>query len=95
MSLALTTKLASPSPILNALGAEIALDLELLDIDNQFVTHTPGKLLVIADALSRLFAPGGDSQIPKELESAKRRPIKARDDAFFRVWSVCNDPLDA
>ena len=30
--LALTSKLASASPLLNAIGAELALDLELLDI---------------------------------------------------------------
>ena len=88
VTLALMSKLASTSPLLNAIGAELALDLELLDIDSTFGQHTPGKLLILADALSRLFSPDGDAQIPADLATAKRRQPKVRDDSFFRVWSV-------
>ena len=88
VSLALATKLASPSPVLNSIGAEISLELELLRISDALVSHTPGKLLVIADALSRLYSPAGDGALPSALASAKERKPKARDDAFFRVWSI-------
>ena len=84
----LATKLASPSPVLNSIGAEIALDLELLSISDAMVAHTPGKLLIVADALSRLYSPAGDGTLPSSLAGAKERTPKVRDDAFFKVWTI-------
>ena len=91
VALTLANKLASSSAILNAIGAEISLALEILDIAEVFTQHTPGRLLDIADALSRLFAPGGDGELPAALSGAKRREAPIRDDSFFRVWCI-NSP---
>ena len=68
-----TAKLASFSPLLNGIGAEIALVLELHNIEEVVTQHVPGKLNEVADKLSRLAQPG-----------AKRRVTPKRDDAFFQ-----------
>ena len=88
VSLTLSRKLASSSKFLNGIGAEIALEIELLGMDEIFTEHTPGKLLVWADSLSRRSAPGGSDSdaIPKELLGAKRRTPPSRDNAFYKVW---------
>ena len=92
VALTLASKLASSAPLLNALGAEISLELEILEIDEVFTAHTPGKLLTLADFLSRMHAPGGTAALPAELSSAKRRTPPIRDEAFYRVWSISADP---
>ena len=91
VALTLASKLASSAPLLNALGAEISLELEILEIAEVFTAHTPGKLLTLADFLSRLHAPGSSSTLPTELSTAKRRSPSARDEAFYRVWSISAD----
>ena len=88
VALSLATKLASPSAPLNAIGAEIALHLELHDIKETFTTHTPGKLLVLADALSRMFSPAGDGEVPEAFVGAKRRYSPKRDASFYKVWCI-------
>ena len=65
VALSLATKLASSSAPLNAIGAEIALQLELHDIKEAFTAHTPGKLLVMADALSRMFSPAATVRLQR------------------------------
>ena len=91
VGLTLATKLASSSKFLNAIGAEVALELEILDISEAFSAHSPGKLLVLADHLSRMHMPGHSGDLPKELASAKRREAPIRDDFFFRVWAASAD----
>ena len=89
VALTLATKLASTSPRLNALGAEISLQLEMLEIEEVYGQHTPGRLLVLADWLSRVHEPSGNAlSPPPQLASAKRRQSPVRDDGFFRVWSI-------
>ena len=88
VSLQLATKLSSPSPLLNALGAELALQLEVFDIQEVYTQHTPGRLLVLADFLSRLHAPGADPSLPAELKGAKERKAPPRNAEFYKVWCI-------
>ena len=46
-------KLASPSPIVNYLGGELAMNLELWRVGKVVAQHIPGKLNDMADWLSR------------------------------------------
>ena len=78
-----TAKLASSSPLLNGIGAEIALVLELHNIEEVFTQHVPGKLNDVADKLSRLAQPGVCQQLPPQLQGAKRRVTPRRDDSSW------------
>ena len=89
-ALRLVTKLASPSARMNAIGAEIALELEALQIEEVFAQHSPGKLLVIADWLSRIYSPDGRSEVPEELKTSKRKEVPVRDSSFYKVWSIAS-----
>ena len=53
VALAVSKKLASPSPTLNWVGAELSLALEAQNMGELTVHHLPGKLNVAADHLSR------------------------------------------
>ena len=87
-----TAKLASSSPLLNGIGAEIALVLELYDIEEIVTQHVPGKLNEVADKLSRFAQPGASQHLPPQLQDAKRRVTPKRDDAFFRSWTAAVGP---
>ena len=85
-ALALATKLSSSSSTLNGLGAEIALTLEVNNLEELLTQHIPGKLNITADKLSRVWAPGGPQRIPDEFSSIRRRTVAPRDDRFFAAW---------
>ena len=87
-----TAKLASSPPLLNGIGAEIALVLELYDIEEIVTQHVPGKLNEVADKLSRLAQPGASQLLPPQLQDAKRRETPKRDDAFIRSWTAAVGP---
>ena len=87
-ALTLASKLSSSSSKLNSIGAEISLDLEILNISDVFASHTPGKLLVCADYLSRVHEPNVNVEMPSELSSAKRKEVPLRAESFYRVWSI-------
>ena len=87
-----TAKLASSSPLLNGIGAEIALVLDLHNIEEVVTQHLPGKLNEVADKLSRLGQPGVSQQLPPQLQGAKRRVTPKRNDAFFRSWAAVVGP---
>ena len=53
VALGMARKLASPSPIVNYLGGELAMNLELWNIGKVVAQHIPGKLNDLADWLSR------------------------------------------
>ena len=53
VALAIAQRLASPSPTINWVGAELALRLELLDVPRLIVHHLPGRFNEEADGLSR------------------------------------------
>ena len=81
-----TAKLASPSPLLNGIEAEIACTEEVV------TQHVPGKINDVADKLSNLAQPGASQQLPPQLQGAKRRVTPKRDDAFFRSWAAAVGP---
>eukprot|EP00971_Amphidinium_carterae_P028094 552942-Amphidinium_carterae.1 len=73
--------MSSSSPVLNFLGAEVALELELRKVGSLVVAHVPGSCNVTADALSRQFCPS-----PVDTSSlcvGKARACAARDDKFY------------
>ena len=78
-----TAKLASSSPLLNGIGADIALVLELQNTEEVVTQHVPGKLNEVADKLSTLAQPGVSQQLPPQLQGAKRIVTPKRDDAFL------------
>ena len=87
-----TAKLASSSPLLNGIGAEIALVLELHDIEEVVTQHVPVKINDVADKLSRLAQSGASQQLPPQLQGAKRRVTPKRDHAPFRSWAAAVGP---
>jgi hypothetical protein len=85
----LSTRMCSSSARLNCIGAELALTLEEMGIQEMQAVHLPGSLNVTADFLSRLDAPGGSTKAwPDELAGAKRKRVPLRDDAFFPCWGA-------
>ena len=77
---------------MNGIGAEIALVLELYDIEEIVTQHVPGKLNEVADKLSRMAQPGASQLLPPQLQGAKRRVTPKRNDAFFRSWTAAVGP---
>ena len=68
VALALTNKLASASPAMNFLGAELALLAEALDLGGVKTAHIAGVTNELADFLSRITSPGTSKTAwPKEL----------------------------
>jgi hypothetical protein len=86
-ALALGAKLASGSPVLNFIGAELALELERLDAAELDLTHLPGAWNTVADHLSRRFAPGADQNtvFPDALKHAKQRTVPLRTETWYRL----------
>ena len=74
VALHLTRKLASPTPILNWIGAELALRMESLQIDSFVRRHIHGKLNVEADWLSR---PDVDTPRPETLKDFTVREMSS------------------
>ena len=75
-------KLASPKPLVNALAAEISLQLEVLGADLVLGEHWRNALNVEADALSRL-AEG--KPLPDSLSHLVQSPTGDRS-KWFRAW---------
>ncbi|CAK0852125.1 unnamed protein product, partial [Prorocentrum cordatum] len=69
-ALAPARKLSSSSPVMNFVGAELALELESLDIRDLCLTHIPGDWNRTADWLSRMSAPGRLPETPAALAGA-------------------------
>ena len=87
-ALRLAGKLASASPLLNSIGAEMALELEALDVDELVTEHIPGVLNALADALSRIHQPGKAGEVPDQLLCAKRKRIDFHADSFWQAWTA-------
>eukprot|EP00972_Heterocapsa_arctica_P066866 9866781-Heterocapsa_arctica.AAC.1 len=71
--------MSSPRPVLNGIGAEIALLFEKHGVDELVLAHIPGRLNVCADVLSRLYAPGSAGDLPAALAATKRKAVPVRD----------------
>ncbi len=83
-ALALSNKLASSTPVLNFLGAELSLLLESMEVEELKPGHIFGSANCIADALSRLAAPDC-ALFPPEAMTAKRRHCQERDLKFYEL----------
>ena len=81
-------KMASSAKLLNGIGAEIALTLELHDIDEVITVHVPGVLNDVADRLSRLAQPKAPQDLPSCLRAAKKKTAPERSDALWLAWSA-------
>ena len=92
-ALATARRLASSSPALNFLGAELALDLECLGAADLVGTHLPGAWNDAADWLSRRAQPGvAASPLPAELSGAKELAPKRRAASWYRLPTFGADP---
>ena len=65
-------KMASPNPITNGLGAELALILEESGSVQLAFEHIPGKLNSLADWCSRVHMPGFKEEQPRALKGGQR-----------------------
>ena len=83
-ALALSNKLSSSSPTLNFLGAELSLQLEIMEVEELNPGHIFGTMNSVADALSRLAAPNC-ALFPAEAFTAKERKCPARDKSYYRL----------
>ncbi len=90
-ALALSGKLASSSPGMNHVGAEIALECEYLGIEQLSGKHIYGSSNEIADALSRLDAPEA-SQLPASCIEAVCRSAPRRGPKWYRLPSAPQRP---
>ena len=82
VALGMTKKLASPAPIMNFLGGELAMELELRRVQRVVTQHIPGKLNDLADWLSRHDV--RKDEIPRDLRGvtiAQKEALTAKD--FF------------
>jgi hypothetical protein len=82
------SKLRSSNPSMNAVAAEVALDLAAHVYEPLMITHIPGVSNVIPDTLSRMFQPGTDYSLPMQLTQAIRVPAPARDRTFWLVGAL-------
>jgi hypothetical protein len=69
VALAMAAKLSSPSPVINWIGAELALKLEVLGIPKLVGHHIPGQLNQEADWLSRPHE--RPAEVPARLKGVK------------------------
>ena len=64
---------------------EIALDIAHSEYKPTVAQHIPGVDNVIADALSRKYAPGFDFELPSCLRPAQELLLPERDDKYYRT----------
>ena len=73
-------KLASPTPSVNLIAADIAFTLELLNIERLAGEHFRGTVNVEADALSRLLE---GKEIPRSLWGIKASRVPPRSSIYL------------
>ena len=76
---------AVSSPALGLIARELAIDLGTSAYKPRFLQHIPGLANAVADALSRLAAPGHGAPPHPALRHALRRAAPARELDFFRA----------
>ena len=68
------------------LGAELAIELEMLGVEELRPSHLPGAMNTVADAHSRLRSPGSAGKtLPLELANAKGRAVPERGAEWYRL----------
>ena len=80
-------KLASKSPMLNAIARELSLDLAEGDYHIELLSHIPGVANTLADAASRLYAPE-PKEIPATLVNVRRIILEPRGANFWRTFDL-------
>ena len=83
-ALALSRKLASSTPVLNFLGAEISMLLESMCVEELIPGHLYGAANKQTDALSRLAAPKC-ALLPPEVIAAKNRASAVRYKGYYKL----------
>ena len=82
LSAAFTYK--ASSPLMAQLTAEVALELESLNMRHLIPQHVPGQLNTIADKLSRPHV----EQTPAALSNCHQCHVPRRHVSFYRAWPV-------
>ena len=93
-SLTLLIKMRPSSPTLAIIARELALRLIELSFPPDAV-HTPGVAHVIADKLSRIYAPGGDGKASPELHPALHDASETQLPVRNRSWYKALAPKPA
>jgi hypothetical protein len=83
-ALRLAVRLSSPSPAMNRIGCELALDLANDVYQFELCEHIAGITNTIPDILSRQFSPEA-KPLPSDCDECKRIRVPPRDGTF---WSV-------
>ena len=90
-ALTLLVKLRPPlrNPAMGIIARELALELAQLSFQPD-ATHTPGLAHVVADILSRVYAPGGTGRVSSELHpalsDAQCSHTSPRDEAWYLAY---------
>ena len=71
------------------MGADMALELEALDVDELVTEHIPGVLNALADTRSRTHQPGHAGEGPDQLQCAKRKRIDLQVGSFVLASVDC------
>lgn len=82
VALALTQRMASSTPALNFIGAELAIACEAAGIEGLKATHIPGAANTTADFLSRP-SKQRTMALPQELEGVPVQTPAPRGDGFY------------
>ena len=69
-------------------SAEIALTLEVNNLEELLAQHIPGK------PTSPRMGPGGPQRIPDEFSSIRRRTVAPGDERFFAAWRFSVTDVD-
>jgi hypothetical protein len=81
---AVISKLRSSNPSLNRIATELALDMIEQDFMPMVIDHIAGVTNIEPDALSRIFQPGKNYQVPASLMNLIRTDTACRDRSFWR-----------
>ena len=65
------------------IARELALILSETAFQPRFIQHLPGVMNQDADALSRIYEPGGKHEIPQELKNVRRMHPPLRDTHYY------------
>ena len=80
-------KLRFPSPHINAIARELAIDLAESSFELAVHQHIPGKSNVLPDFLSRLEEPGASKRPPCDLSKVHCTKVEPRGPSWWRTWA--------
>ena len=86
-------KLSSPTPLMNAVGREVAFDVATGDYVVELFEHTPGVANVAPDYLSRVHAPEAERKpSPPVLVGVPVLPVPRRGEEWWRTMKLPTPP---